>query len=227
MKACLPNTAAQPPDPMSNDFHFYQPDQGHGLAHNPFKAIIGPRPIGWIASRSKAGAVNLAPYSFFNAFCDRPPVIGFCSAGWKDSVRNIEETGEFVWQLATRALAEPMNISSSDVAYGVDEFELAGLEPAPSRLVNVPRVAASPVSFECKLTSLNRLCDKDGKPLDNWLVLGEVVGVHIHQSMLKDGVYQTAAARPILRAGGMGTYAEITESAMFEMPRPPSTGERG
>jgi flavin reductase (DIM6/NTAB) family NADH-FMN oxidoreductase RutF len=200
--------------------HFYEPAHGHGLPHDPFKAIIGPRPIGWIASQDGQGHVNLAPYSFFNAFCDKPPIIGFASSGWKDTVRNVEETGEFVWNLATRPLAEAMNQTSAAVAHEVNEFQLAGLTAAPCRLVKPPRVAESPVAMECKLLQIIRLRGQDGQPLDNWLTLGEVVGVHIDRAFLIDGVYQTAAARPILRAGRTGDYVEITPDMMFEMVRP-------
>lgn len=205
---------------MSKDIHFYEPRQGHGLPHDPFNAIVGPRPIGWIASKSGAGLLNLAPYSFFNAFNYTPPIIGFASIGWKDSVRNIEETGEFAWNLATRALAERMNQSCAAVAPEVSEFELAGLTPAPSRLIDVPRVAESPVSFECRLTQLIQLQRADGAAVPTWLVLGEVVGVHIDRSLLKDGVYDTAAAGPILRGGGPADYFSIGPEQLFRMFRP-------
>lgn len=202
--------------------HYYEPAQGHGLPHDPFKAIIGPRPIGWIASRSKQGLINLAPYSFFNAFCDKPPIIGFASSGWKDTVRNIEETSEFVWNLATRPLAGAMNLTSTAAPPEVNEFELAGLTQAPCRQVKVPRVAESPVAMECRLLQILRLRDQNGQPLDNWLTLGEVIGVHINHAFLDNGTYQTAAAHPILRAGRTGDYVEITPETMFEMARPSS-----
>ena len=202
--------------------HYYEPAQGHGLHHDPFKAIIGPRPIGWISSRSKQGQINLAPYSFFNAFCDRPPIIGFASSGWKDTVRNIEETGEFVWNLATRPLAEAMNLTSTAVPPEVNEFELAGLTQAPCRQVKVPRVAESPVAMECRLLQILLLRDQNGQELDNWLTLGEVIGVHINRAFLDNDTYQTATAHPILRAGRTGDYVEITPDTLFEMPRPTS-----
>ncbi|WP_417763455.1 flavin reductase family protein [Shewanella sp.] len=205
---------------MANPFHFYQSNQGHGLAHNPLKSIIAPRPIGWISSCNAAGVANLAPYSFFNVFADTPPIIGFCSAGWKDSVANIEQTGEFCWNLATKPLAAQMNLSCADVDSSVDEFQLAGLAAAPSQLVKPPRVAASPASFECKLTQLIRLESAAKQPLDNWLVLGEVVGVHINKAFIKDGIYQTIAAEPILRAGGPASYFGISAETEFEMARP-------
>lgn len=126
-------------------FHFYEPKLGHHLPHNPFKSIIAPRPIGWIGSKSADGIANLAPYSFFNAFCDEPPIIGFASSGYKDSVRNIEQTKEFSWNLVTRSLASQMNQSCASVEPQIDEFELCSLETAPSNIIDVPRVAASPV----------------------------------------------------------------------------------
>jgi len=206
---------------MADDHaHYYEPSQGHGLTHDPFNAIVGPRPIGWISSVSAAGVRNLAPYSFFNAFNYTPPIVGFSSIGWKDSVENIKQTGGFVWNLATRALAEPMNASSATVESGVDEFELSGLTPTPSKLVAPARVLESPVNFECRLTQLIQLKGASGDELPAWLILGEVVAVHIDPAFIKDGVYDTAAARPILRAGRMGDYAEIRPDAMFEMKRP-------
>jgi flavin reductase (DIM6/NTAB) family NADH-FMN oxidoreductase RutF len=202
------------------DIHFYEPAAGHGLPHDPFNSIVGPRPIGWISSRDADGNLNLAPYSFFNGFNYKPPIVGFASVGWKDSVRNIERTREFGWNLATRPLAELMNLSSAAVPSEVDEFELTGLTPAASRVISVPRVAESPVSFECKLTQLIRLQGADGQDVDTWLVLGEVVGVHISKSLLKDGIYDTAAGRPILRGGGPADYFEIGADARFRMARP-------
>jgi flavin reductase (DIM6/NTAB) family NADH-FMN oxidoreductase RutF len=205
---------------MRNDFHFYEPRQGHGLPHDPFNAIVGPRPIGWISSTSKAGILNLAPYSFFNAFNYVPPIVGFASIGWKDSVRNIEETGEFCWNLATRPLAEQMNQTCAAVPPDTDEFALSGLTPAPSRTVAVPRVLESPVSMECRLSQLIQLQRADGDKVPTWLVLGEVVGVHIERSLLKDGVYDTAAGQPILRGGGPADYFTIGPEQLFRMFRP-------
>ena len=200
------------------DPYFYEPAHGHGLSHDPFNAIVGPRPIGWIASRSAQGALNLAPYSFFNAFNYTPPIIGFASIGAKDTLHNIEQTGEFVWNLATRPLAEAMNASSAAAPPEVNEFGLAGLTPAPSRVVQVPRVAESPVSFECRRTQIIQLQSAAGVAVPSWLILGEVVGVHIAPELLKDGVYDTAAAHPILRGGGPADYFEL--GALFRMTRP-------
>jgi len=202
------------------DFHSYEPAHGHSLRHDPFNAIVGPRPIGWISSRAKDGRVNLAPYSFFNAFNYVPPIIGFSSIEWKDTVRNIAETGEFVWNLATRPLAEAMNATSATVPPEVNEFTLGNLTPVPGKFVNVPRVGEARVSFECKLSQMIQLQGADGRKANAWLTLGEVVAVHIDKSLIKDGVYQTAEAHPILRAGRLGDYAEIRPDAMFEMKRP-------
>jgi flavin reductase (DIM6/NTAB) family NADH-FMN oxidoreductase RutF len=202
------------------DLHFYEPKNGHGLKHDPFNAIIAPRPIGWVSSRDAKGHVNLAPYSFFNAFCYVPPIIGFSSTSWKDSAANIQETGEFVWNLATMALAKQMNASAAHVARDVSEFEIAGLTPVPCKLVNVPRVGESPVAFECKLIEIMQLKGANGEKAQAWLTFGEVVAVHIDKAFIKDGVYQTALARPIVRAGRKGDYFEIRPDAMFEMVRP-------
>ena len=205
---------------MTTDIHFYEPSAGHGLAHDPFNALVAPRPIGWISSRSRDGVLNLAPYSFFNAFNYTPPLVGFASIGYKDSVRNIEETGEFGWNLATRPLADAMNQSCAAVGPEVDEFQLAGLTPEPSRVIGVPRVKETPVSFECRLSQILRLTGADGTETDTWMVFGEVVGVHIARHLLKDGVYQTAAAEPILRGGGPADYFGISPDTFFQMYRP-------
>lgn len=205
---------------MSNAHHFYEPRHGHGLPHDPFNAIVGPRPIGWISSRNAEGALNLAPYSFFNAFNYTPPIVGFASIGYKDTVRNVEQTGEFAWNLATRPLAEAMNQTCAPVPPEVSEFGLAGLTPADSRVIAAPRVAESPVSFECRVTQIVQLQGASGDKVPTWLVLGEVVAVHIAQALLKDGVYDTAAAGHILRGGGPGDYFSIGPEQLFQMRRP-------
>lgn len=202
------------------DRHSYEPRHGHGLPHDPFNAIVGPRPIGWISTRAADGTLNLAPYSFFNAFNYTPPLIGFASIGWKDTVRNIEQTGEFVWNLTTRPLAEAMNASCAAVAPEVDEFQLAGVTPEASQIVAPPRVAESPVAFECRLTQMIRLQGADGTAVDTWLTLGEVVAVHIDRHLLVDGIYDTAAARPVMRGGGPADYFELDPAARFRMFRP-------
>jgi flavin reductase (DIM6/NTAB) family NADH-FMN oxidoreductase RutF len=202
------------------EWHSYEPANGHRLPHDPLNAIVAPRPIGWVSSLSADGVPNLAPYSFFNLFNYRPPLIGFSSMGWKDSVANIAATGEFVWNLVTRDLGEAMNATAANVAADVDEFALAGIETAPSQLVKPPRVAASRAQFECKVTQIVRLQTKEGTELDQWLVMGEAVAIHIDAALLDDGVYQTARAEPILRGGGPADYFAITEDALFKMRRP-------
>jgi flavin reductase (DIM6/NTAB) family NADH-FMN oxidoreductase RutF len=198
--------------------HFYEPPAGHRLAHDPLKAIIAPRPIGWISSIDASGAVNLAPYSFFNMVSDDPPMVMFSSNGWKDSVRNVSETGEFVANLAVRALAEPMNLTSVAVPHDVDEMDLARLEKAPSVLVKPPRVAAAPAALECTCVSIQRLRGIGGVESSNYMVIGQIVGVHIDPAFLRDGIFDTAAARPLGRCGYRGDYAEVT--SLFEMVRP-------
>ena len=206
--------------PDSADRHFYEPSKGHGLPHDPFNAIVGPRPIGWVSTRGTDGSVNLAPYSFFNAFNYTPPIIGFSSTSAKDSLRNARETGEFVWNLTTRDLAERMNASCAAVPYGTNEFELAGLTPLPSRLVSVPRVAESPVHFECKVIEIIQLKSHTGVPAQGWLTLGEVVAVHIDKALLDDGIFDTFGAGIVLRAGGPSAYAAIGPETRFDMRRP-------
>lgn len=205
---------------MSNSFYSYKVSNGHGLPHDPFKSIIAPRPIGWISSKSATGELNLAPYSFFNAFNNTPPIIGFSSVGYKDSVKNIESTGEFCWSMATQALADAMNITSKPVDSAVNEYELAKLEAATPDEVNVPFVAASPVSMECKLTQIVQLNNVSKEPLDTWVVFGEVVAVHIASTYLKDGQFQLVDAKPIMRAGGPGDYFSVSREAGFYMGRP-------
>lgn len=203
----------------SADLHSYTLRNGHGLPHDPLPAILGPRPIGWISTLNAQGHLNLAPYSFFNVFNYRPPVVAFSSVGKKDTVRNAELTGEFVYNLATRPLAAQVNLTSTEVP-GVDEFALAGLTPAPSREVAVPRVLESPVALECKVTQIQQLVGLDGKALDTWMVFGEVVAAHIDRACLTDGIYDTSRAQPILRGGGPSDYFEVLQQGLFHMVRP-------
>jgi len=202
------------------DEHFYEPAKGHNLPHDPFNAIVGPRPIGWVSTMGKDGSVNLAPYSFFNAFNYIPPIIGFSSVGEKDSLKNVREVPEFVWNLVTRDLFEKMNATCAAVPYGTDEFELAGLEKTPSRLVSPPRVAKAAVSFECKVTDIITLKGVSGKPAGSFLVLAEVIGVHIARHLLKDGIFDTFNAGILLRAGGPSAYAEIRPESRLDLFRP-------
>jgi flavin reductase (DIM6/NTAB) family NADH-FMN oxidoreductase RutF len=200
--------------------YYYEPSQGHGLRHDPLTAIIAPRPIGWISTIGANGVANLAPYSFFNAFNYYPPIIGFASIGWKDTIANVAATREFCWNLSTRPLAEAMNLSCAPAPPEVDEFDIAGVTHAPGRLVAAPRVLESPVNFECRLTEIVRLRDAAGAELESWLVLGEVLAVHIDRALIVDGLYRTVAAGPLGRLGRLGDYVEITEDAVFEMRRP-------
>ncbi|RCK69988.1 flavin reductase family protein [Desertihabitans brevis] len=196
--------------------HFYEPREGHRLPHDPFNALVAPRPIGWVSSRSPDGRLNLAPYSFFNAFCYTPPIIGFSSTSRKDSARNIEAGGEFVWNLVTRELLEPMNQTSTTGP--VDEFAVAGLTPERSRVVGVPRVAESPVAMECRLSQVVQLTAADGTPTDAVVCFGEVVGVHIAEHLLVDGVVDTALADPVLRGGGPTAYYTLGERLDLRRP---------
>jgi flavin reductase (DIM6/NTAB) family NADH-FMN oxidoreductase RutF len=198
--------------------YFYTPEAGHGLPHDPMKAIVAPRPIGWISTISASGHVNLAPYSFFNMVSDVPQMLMFSSGGRKDSLRNIEETGEFVANLAVFPLAEAMNRTSAPVSPDTDEFVLAGLDAAPSTMVRPPRVAAAPAAIECRCIQIIPLHDLAGKPGSNTMVIGQVVGVHIDPAFLVDGRFDTAAARPLARCGYNGDYAEV--SSLFRMYRP-------
>jgi len=171
------------------------------LPHDPFKAAIAPRPIGWVSTLSAEGAVNLAPYSFFNAVSGAPPMIAFSSEGMKDSATFATQTREFVWNMPTWELREAMNATSASLERGANEFDHAGLEMAPSRIVEPPRVAASPVAFECKVTETLALTDLDGNRTDRHLVIGQVVGVHLDERHVKAGILDVTAIRPIARCG--------------------------
>ena len=197
---------------------FYEPTKrNHGLPHDPFKAIVAPRPIGWISSMDKAGKVNLAPYSFFNGVATFPPMVMFASDGFKDSISNVTETMEFVCNLATWDLRDAMNKSSESVPHEVNEFELAGLTQAPSKLVRPPRVAEAPCALECKATQIVQMKGPDGSPRDNYVAFGEVVGIHIDEKYIKNGILDAAALKPIARLG-YRDYSVVTE--LFQMVRP-------
>lgn len=198
---------------------FYEPSARDKsvLPHDPFKAIIAPRPIGWVTTMSRTGALNLAPYSFFNAVCERPPIIMFSSDGRKDSVTFAEETREFVWNMPTYDLRDAMNATSKALPRGTSEFIHAGLDTAPSRLVAPPRVAASPAALECKVVEIRTVVGLDGRETDNHLVFGQVVGIHIDERFIKNGIVDTAAMRPIARCGYMD-YAIADH--MFSLNRP-------
>ena len=196
---------------------FYEPSKGHGLPHDPFKAIVAPRPIGWISTVSTAGALNLAPYSFFNALGTNPHLVMFSSEGEKDSVVFARETGEFVANLVTQDLVEAMNASSVDAPRGVSEFGYAGLTAAPSRLVRPPRVREAHAALECKVTEIVRPKGLDGLSGDRFMVLGEVVGVHVGEEAMTDGLFDIVKAGSVARLGYMD-YAAVTE--VFSMRRP-------
>src|SRR5262249_36983032 len=197
---------------------FYTTDANdHGLPHDPFMAIAAPRPIAWISSISRTGAVNLAPYSYSNGVSSRPPVVCFSSEGRKDSVTFIEETGEFVCNIATWDLRAAMNVTSAPFPRGVDELREAGLTPAPSRLIKPPRVAEAPCALECKWLHTLTLRDLDGRPLDRHVAFGQVVGVHIDDRFIANGKLATAAMKPIARCG-YDQYAVV--DAVFAMTRP-------
>ncbi|MGB3813940.1 MAG: flavin reductase family protein [Shinella sp.] len=198
---------------------FYETEtNAHGLKHDPFKAIVTPRPIGWIGTRAADGRRNLSPYSFFNAISDRPKLVMFSSSGHKDSVTNIEETGIFTCSLASRHLADQMNASSVSVPHGVDEFELAKLTPVTGRLVDAPYVGEAYAALECRATQIVRPVDIDGRETDNWVVFGQVVGIHISQEIIRDGKLDMAVARPLARMG----YMDYSDGGadVFAMMRP-------
>ena len=191
----------------------------HGLRYDPFKAIVAPRPIGWVTTMNGQGDINLAPYSFFNGISSRPALVMFSSEGLKDSVSFIGETGEFVCNLATWDLRTQMNATSAPLPRGVNEMERAGLAPAPSRLVKPPRVAASPCALECKLIKIVPIESAGGMAVDCHVVIGHVIGVHIDDRFIVDGKLDTAAMKPIARCG-YDQYAVV--ESVFSMQRPPS-----
>lgn len=199
---------------------FYEPGRRDRsiLPHDPFKALIAPRPIGWVSTIGRNGAINLAPYSFFNAVADKPPLLAFSSNDIKDSVTFAQETGEFVWNMPTYDLRNEMNATSATLPLGENEFLHAGLEMAASTLVKPPRVAASPCAMECKVTEIIRLKNKEGGQADNYLVIGEVVGVHLDPSFIKDGIVQIAEMQPIARCGYLADYTVLDD--LFQMTRP-------
>ncbi|MGE3876971.1 MAG: flavin reductase family protein [Parvibaculaceae bacterium] len=196
--------------------HYDAIANAHGLPNDPFKSIVVPRPIGWLSSLSRAGIPNLAPYSFFNAIAEEPHYVVIGSGGIKDSLSNIEATGEFAVNLATYELREKMNMSSSRVAPDVDEFKLSGLTPAPSRFIKPPRVAESPAALECRLFQIVPLPDDHGDAQD-WAIIGRVIGIYIDDRFIHEGRVDTAAMQPIARLG----YSEYaTVSSVWRMRRP-------
>jgi flavin reductase (DIM6/NTAB) family NADH-FMN oxidoreductase RutF len=200
---------------------FYTTDTNrHGLSHDPFKAIVTPRPIGWIGSKGCDGSINLSPYSFFNAVCDVPKIIMFSSGGRKDSARNAEETGVFTANFVSRNLVDKMNASSAAVPYGVDEFALAGLTATVGTLVDAPYVDEAFAVLECRVTEIRNPMTLEGVPAGNVMVFGQVVGIHIDETIIRDGRLDMALARPMGRMGYMD-YCEASSVIEILRPKPP------
>lgn len=199
---------------------FYRTDTNeHGLSHDPFKAIVAPRPIGWIGTRGRDGTINLSPYSFFNAVSDSPKLVMFASSGSsRDSLRNARETGMFTASLASRHIAEQMNASAASVDYGVDEFALAGLTPVPGILIDAPFVGEAFAALECRVTEIIEPRTLDGGRAETTIVLAQVVGIHLREEILRDGRVDMTIARPLGRMG----YRDYTDGGadVFEMVRP-------
>ena len=199
--------------------------RNHGMDHNPFKALVAPRPIGWITTMSKAGVLNLAPYSFFNAVSDSPPIMMFSSASRKDSLSNIEETGEFTCSMSTEVLVDAMNLSSAPVAASVDEYRLAKLETAPSLVVKPPRVAASPSALECRLWKTLEIPRPDAAQPGYVIVFGHVVAIYINDSYIENGIVNTGAMRPLARMGYMD-YSTVTPDTVITLNRPVASEDK-
>ncbi|WP_157016205.1 flavin reductase family protein [Mesorhizobium xinjiangense] len=197
---------------------FYEPAKGHGLPHDPFKAIVAPRPIGWISTRNAAGELNLSPYSFFNAISSNPHLVWFSSEGAKDSATFARESGEFVANLVSRDLVEQMNASSVDAPRGTSEFGYAGLTPEPSRLVAAPRVKEAHAALECRVTDVLEPQGLDGNSAGVFVVIGEVVGVHIDEAVMTDGLFDIVKAGNVARLGYMD-YSAVTETFAMRRPR--------
>lgn len=197
---------------------FYEPFKGHGLPHDPFKAIVAPRPIGWISTISQDGALNLAPYSFFNALSTHPHLVMYSSEGEKDSVVFARETGEFVVNLVSHNLVLQMNESSVNAPRGVSEFDYAGLTPTASRLVKPPRVGEAFAALECKVTEILQPKGLDGKSGERFAVIGEVVGIHIDEAVMTDGLFDIIKAGSVSRLGYMD-YSAVTETFSLQRPK--------
>jgi flavin reductase (DIM6/NTAB) family NADH-FMN oxidoreductase RutF len=208
--------------PQESRVHYQTSINDHGMKHDPFKAIVVPRPVGWIGTLSAQGIPNLAPYSFFNAVSDKPPMVMFSSAGIKDSVRNVLDTGEFSCSFASLALVRGMNLSAAPVRPEADEFELAGLEAAPSRYIRAPRVAASPAALECRLWKMIELPQSPRATVPWFMVIGEVVGIYIADEAIHDGRFDAAGQRPLARMGYMD-YMAVDPATVFELTQPTAT----
>lgn len=198
---------------------FYRPQDGHGLSHNPFNALITPRPIGWISTRGEDGSDNLAPYSFFNGVAYEPPQVMFSATGpkedrgdTKDSTANIRDTGVFCVNVVEYEARDAMNQSSGPWAREVDEFEDANIEKGECETINCPRVSGAPANLECKLTQIVRL-----PGANNFVVFGEVIGIHLRDDCLKDGIFDVLSFNPLARLG-YRDYATVRE--LFSLKRP-------
>lgn len=190
----------------------------HGLPHDPLKAIVAPRPIGWISTYDEDGTPNLAPYSFFNLVSDRPKIVMFASVGWKDSATHATARGAFAANLATGAQRREVNESSAPVARGTSEFERAGLVPVPCRNVDAPMIEGNPAVLECRVTQTMRPTGLSGEEASAVLVFGEVVGYWIDDVLLRDGLFDSAAAGLLSRLGYFD-YATVDETFAIERPR--------
>jgi flavin reductase (DIM6/NTAB) family NADH-FMN oxidoreductase RutF len=190
----------------------------HGMQYDPFKALVVPRPIGWISTRSKDGRVNLAPYSFFNAISDDPMLVMFASGGPKDSITFAEDSGEFVVNFVGESLAKQMNATSVNAPRGVSEFGYAGLSEAPCQLIAAPRVKEAYAAFECRVTEVLVPKTLDGSTPDAIVAIGQVVGIHIDERILTAGRIDIAKARPVSRLGYMD-FAVVSESFAMRRPR--------
>ena len=200
--------------------HYDAIENAHGLKYDPFKALVAPRPIGWISSVSSAGICNLAPYSFFNAVSEKPHYVMFSSSNLKDSARNIRETGEFTCSLATWETRFEMNVSSAPVPADVDEYPIAGLTAVKSKLVAPPRVKQSPAAFECRHWRTIELPDVDAEAeTGHYVTIGRVVAIYIDDNYIKDGRVDTAAMQPVARLGYMD-YAVVRPDTVFSLNRP-------
>lgn len=196
---------------------FYEPPQGHSLPWDPLKAIVAPRPIGWISTVDPDGRPNLAPYSFFSVIQGKPPMVSFASEGLKDSAVNARDTGEFVANLVTEKNVDAMNASAKFLPHGASEFEYAKLEVAQSRLVKPPRVKSAPAALECVVTDFTTLKDRKGTRLDGYLIIGEVIGVHLDATFLTGGKFDTDRAGVVARCG----YRDyLTARDFFSLMRP-------
>lgn len=198
-----------------------------GLAFNPFKAVVAPRPIGWVTTIDSKGVVNLAPYSFFNAVSSDPPMVFYgangthdADGGEKDSLRNVRETGEFVCNMVTWELRHQMNDTATPAPHGIDEMKTVGIPHLPSRLVKPPRVAASPAHLECKLHQLLELPPDPRSGKRNVMVIGHVIAIHIDDAFIVNGRFDTARAKPVARLGYMD-YAVVTEAFAIDRPKWP------